>query len=268
MSYDVQLEVFEGPLDLLLQLVSKDRVDISEVSISSITRDYLDTVRKMEEIDLDVASAFLVIAATLLELKSMKLLPKSESDPEVATLLEERDHLLHRLIEYSTFKRVAEALRDLFDQNVGHFTRTASLPPEFVEKAPDLLAGVSASMLRDYAADALAPRGEIPVDTSFMTPMRVSVGEMVEALTEQIQLRGTTSFRELCSNTGQRIEVVVRFLALLELFKSQSVEVEQARPFGEIVIRWRRPMTTAGAGSTGVTSAAEGAGIDEGGSDE
>lgn len=242
MSYEVRLEVFEGPLDLLLNLVSRERLDVADVSMSSITDDYLKAVRRMEEVDLEVASGFLVLAATLLELKSIRLLPDAAAaDPEVAALLEERDHLLHRLIEYSTFKNVSVAVARVIEENKSYHSRAVEVPQELVSTLPDLLAGVSPERLRELAVSALAPRLSQPVDTSFMTPIRVSVREMVDRLSAEIKARGTSSFRELCVSAGQRIEVIVRFLALLEMFKEQSVELEQDRPFSEIVIRWREP---------------------------
>lgn len=242
MSYAVRLEVFEGPLDLLLHLVSKERVDVADVSISTITDEYLRAVKQMDEVDLDVASSFLVLAATLLELKSLKLLPRrQEVDPELAALLEERDHLLHRLIEYSTFKQAADAISVLIAANAGHFVRVADLPDELVPRVPDIFEGLTVEKLAAAAAKVLSPKPTVIVDTSHVTPIRVSVREMVDMLADQIQSKRATSFTELCRDVRERIEVIVRFLALLELYKSQSVDLEQQVPFEEIVVRWRQP---------------------------
>ncbi|MGH7425429.1 MAG: segregation and condensation protein A, partial [Candidatus Methylomirabilales bacterium] len=124
MSFPVRLEVFEGPLGLLLHLISRQRLDVAEVSISTITDEYLKAIGELPEMDLEAATAFLVLAATLLELKSLKLLPVAcPADPELAALLEERDLLLHRLIEYSAFKRAAGALAELLDENDGYHPR-------------------------------------------------------------------------------------------------------------------------------------------------
>ena len=244
MSYAVRLEVFEGPLDLLLHLVSKERVDVADVSISTITDEYLRAVKEMGEIDLNVASSFLVLAATLLELKSMKLLPKRlDIDPDLAALLEERDHLLHRLIEYATFKQAADVFNQRLVANEGYFVRVADLPTELLPKLPDIFEGLTAETLAAAAARVLAPKPLTIVDTSHVTEIRVSVREMVDMLAEQIQTRRSTSFTELCRDIKERIEVIVRFLALLELFKSQSVDLEQVNPFDDIVIRWRQPNT-------------------------
>lgn len=242
MTYAVHLDVFEGPLDLLLHLVSKERLDVADISISTITDEYVQTLKKMEEIDLEMASSFLVLAATLLELKSIKLLPGIHADdPELTALLEERDHLIHRLIEYSTFKKVSGVIGEGLLAGRGYFPRVADIPAELLHSAPDLLEGVTVASLRGMAAQLLAPKSTVAVDTSFIAPIRVSVRETVELLGVQIRSLRTTSFRELCDKVTGRIDVIVRFLALLELFRTESVDLEQPRPFAEIVVRWREP---------------------------
>lgn len=250
MTYEVRTEAFEGPLDLLLQLVSKEQVDVADISISSITRQYLDALRKLDHVDLEVASSFLVLAATLLELKSIRLLPHGDvADPELRALLEERDHLLHRLIEYSTFKEAATALIALLKGHAGHHYRSAAIPEELLSKFPDLLTGVTPERLNEIASKALIPTPVRPVDTSFMTPIRVSVGEMADMMMDELRSSRTSSFAELCRSAANRIERIVRFLALLELFRSQSVELEQDRPFGDIVVRYREPAEPASKGA-------------------
>ncbi len=242
MTFSVTLDAFEGPLDLLLSLVSKDRVDVVDISISQITEEYLAAVKAMGEIDLETASAFLVMAATLLELKSMKLLPRRiAEDPELAALLEERDRLLHRLIEYSTFKSASARLSQTLEELSGFLTRIPSIPPELAPAMPDILEGMTLDKLVAAAKSALSPKPDPIVDVSHVTPIRVTVGEMVELLAEQLRTERTTRFGQLCGIGLARIEVIVRFLALLELFKSQSVDLEQAQPFDDIVIRWREP---------------------------
>ncbi|MGH2717361.1 MAG: segregation and condensation protein A [Actinomycetota bacterium] len=248
MSFPVHLDVFEGPLDLLLQLVSKDRVDVTEVSIGTITDDYLKAVEALGTIDLDTASSFLLLAATLLELKSTKLLPREPGDPDAVALLEERDRLLQRLVEYATFKAAAGALSSLLDAGEGYFTRTGGLPEEFRPSLPDPLAGVSLAQFVAIASKAFAPKVDPPtgpggsiLDTPYITPIRVSVGEMIELLLDELRRRPATSFRDLCQSAASRLDVVIRFLAVLELVRQSSVEVEQASPFDPITIRWRQP---------------------------
>jgi len=247
MSYPVKLEVFEGPLDLLLQLVSKERVDISEVSISTITDEYLQAVKSMEELDLDMASSFLVLAATLLELKSVRLLPRRTiEDPELAALLEERDHLLHRLVEYSTFKNASSTLVELLRKNEGFVPRQADIPEELHPALPNIMEGITAAKLAAAASKVLAPKPEPIVDISHVTAIRVSVREMIDLLSDQISASGSVRFSELRAQSSGRIEVIVRFLAILEMFKRQQVELEQLAPFEEIVIRYRQPQVGSG----------------------
>lgn len=242
MTHEVRLEVFEGPLDLLLHLVSKERLDVAEISISSITDEYLRTLKKVEEFDLETVSSFLLLAATLLELKSFKLLPGGHADdPELAALLEERDHLIHRLIEYSTFKKVSGAIAVGLERGRGYFPRVADIPEELVGVAPDLLEGVKIDSLARAASRLFAPKALPAVDVSYIAPIRVSVRETIDLLEQEIRLSRTTSFRDLCAQVSSRIEVIVRFLALLEMFRTESVDLEQPRPFDEIVVRWRHP---------------------------
>jgi segregation and condensation protein A len=237
MTYSVRLDAFEGPLDLLLHLVSRERVDVAEISISAITEEFLRSIEGIEELDLDVASGFLVLAATLLELKSLKLLPRRVVvDPEVAALLEERDRLLHRLVEYSTFKAAADALAVRLRSNEGYFVRDASIPEELVPAIPDVMGGVTPAKLAKAAIKVFTPREPAPVDTSHMGSIRISVRDVIRELEGRLRRAGVASFRELCGGTEERIEVVVRFLALLELYREGKVELRQAETFGDIVV--------------------------------
>lgn len=242
MTYAVRLDVYEGPLDLLLHLVSKESVDVAEISISSITEEYLREIRKLQEIDLEVASSFLVLAATLLELKSLKLLPdRGRQDPELAALLEERDHLLHRLIEYATFKGAAARIVEELERNLGFVSRSAEIPEEIAASTPDLLEGITLEGLSAAAAGALRPKPAPVVDTTHIAPIRVSVRETIDLIMKEMRDKRTATFSELCRAAAARIEVIVNFLALLELFRMNSVELEQSRPFGDIVVRWKEP---------------------------
>lgn len=246
MSFAVHLEVFDGPLDLLLQLVSRERVDVGRVPVAIITDDYLRAVQAMGQVDLESATSFLLLAATLLELKSVRLLPRAEADPEAASLLEERDQLLQRLIEYATFKAAAAGLGRALEANEGYFTRSGGIPEDLRATQPDPLEAVTLEAFWRIAQAVFAPRvTPVPdeVDTSYIAPVRVSVTEMIELLADQLRRQPTASFRELCGAAASRAEVVARFLALLELFRQSCVEVEQAEPFDGITVRWRRPRT-------------------------
>lgn len=243
MSYSVKLDIYEGPLELLLELVSKERVDPADVSISTITDEYLQVVAAMGDIDLDLATNFLVLAATLLELKSLKLLPsRAAGGEDLAALLEERDHLVHRLIEYSTFKQIAGILTETFAENEGYFCRYAEIPQELLAPSPDPLEGLSAEMLGAAARRLLSPQPAPTVDVSHVTPIKISISDAVAMLLRQIEESDSVSFRTLCRQVSSRIEVIVRFLALLQMYKDQSVELEQQGPFSEIVVRRRRPI--------------------------
>lgn len=239
MTYAVKLDVYEGPLDLLLQLVSKERVNVADICIADVTEEFLRVMDQMGEVDLETASSFLVLAATLLELKSLKLLPdRNPADPEIKLLLEERDRLLHRLIVYSSFKEAGSKLSLMLNDNVGFHSRTADLPAELITAAPDIFQGLTPQMLASAAAAALTPAEKPEVDTSHLTPIKVSLSEMVERLRTEIRLAGNSSFRRLCAGASARIDVVVSFLAVLELFKAEAVELDQSQPFGEIAVSW------------------------------
>lgn len=242
MTYAVKLDVFEGPLDLLLHLISKERVNVADINISDVTEEYLRATAALGEVDLETASSFLILAATLLELKSVKLLPsRSTMDPELRLLLEERDRLLHKLVVYSTFKKVAVQLERRMADNAGYHSRLAELPEELIPAAPDIFRGLTPQKLARAAVRALTPPERTVVDTSHITPVTVSLEEMVERLRTQLSKEKAGSFREICSAARSRIDVVIALLAVLELFKSQTVDLEQETPFGEIGIIYRSP---------------------------
>ena len=239
MSYAVKLDVFEGPLDLLLQLVSKERVDVADICIADVTEEFLASVQEIGYVGLETASSFLILAATLLELKSLKLLPnRNAADPEIKLLLEERDRLLHRLIVYSSFKEAATRLGKLLGENESYHFRAPELPPELLPAVPDIFKGITAESIASAAVAALASDEESSVDVSHVTPIRVNLAEMVERLRRRIRSSGSSTFRGLCARASGRIEVVMSFLAVLELFRSQEVELDQGEPFGDIAVRW------------------------------
>jgi segregation and condensation protein A len=239
-TYAVKLDVFEGPLDLLLHLISKERVNVADICIADVTEEYLRATAALGEVDLETASSFLILAATLLELKSLKLLPsRSTVDPELRLLLEERDRLLHKLVVYATFKKVAVQLEARMSANTGYHSRTAELPEELVPAAPDILRGLTAEKLARAAVRALTPPDKPSVDTSHITRITVSLEEMIEQLRTRMERERSGSFRGICSSARSRIDVVIALLAILELFKSQTVDIEQNDPFGEIAITYR-----------------------------
>lgn len=238
MGYEVKLEVFEGPIDLLLHLITRQRVDIYEVSISTITEEYLKAVGALDDLDLEAATGFLVVAATLLELKSARLLPVRDEDDEAGGLLEARDMLLARLVELSTFREAGGWLAVELEKGAVFFARSAGLEPRFVGLAPDLLARVTSERLAATAALVLAPKPQPVLDISHVTPITASVRDAINDIAAALQLAGPVAFSDLCAARMERIDVVVRFLALLELFKAGAVELSQDDRFGEIKASW------------------------------
>lgn len=240
MSVAVQTPVFEGPFDLLLHLILSEEVDLYEVSLSSIVDSYLSELARYEELDLDVATEFLLIAATLVELKARRLLPGDadvDLDDELA-LWEERDLLLARLVECKTFKDAAHVLAVLTDQAALSFPRTAGLEDRFLDVAPDLLEGIDARDLHAAMMRVLTPRPTPHVDIAHIHNIRVSVTDAVEELLHELPVIGRTTFRSLTASFVDRIEIVVRFLAVLELFKQGCVDLTQVTSFGEIEVVW------------------------------
>ena len=240
MAYEVQTEVFEGPFDLLLHLILREQVDLYEVRLSRIVDAYLAELEHMEGLDLDVATEFLLIAATLLELKSKRLLPGDDDvdlDEELA-LWEERELLLVRLLECKTFKDAAQALQRMANAAGRSFPRAAGLEDRFLDVAPDLLAGVTPEKIRDAFLRAITPKPQPRVDLDHVAPIRASVTDAVEELLDELPRAGCMTFRELTDALVERLEIVVRFLAVLELYKQGLVELDQFENFGDITITW------------------------------
>lgn len=240
MAYDVRTPLFEGPFDLLLHLILREQVELYEISLSKIVDAYLTEIEAMEELSLDVATEFLLIAATLIELKTRRLLPGDDDldlDEELA-LWSERDLLLTRLVECKTFKDAAVALHALSDQASRSFPRLAGPDERFIDLAPDVLAGVTPDELRTAFLRAVAPKPVPFIDLDHVAPIRASVTDAVVELLEELPLAGTITFRELTGQLVERLDVVVRFLAVLELFKQGFVDLDQPRTFGDIRIVW------------------------------
>ena len=236
----MQTPVYEGPFDLLLHLILSDEVDVYEVSLTSIVDAYLRELELMEHCNLEVATEFLLIAATLVELKTRRLLPGDENvdlDDELA-LWEERDLLLSRLVECKTFKDAAVVLSQLASIASRSSPRRAGLEDRFLGLMPDLLAGVTARDIHAAFLRAVAPKIQPHIDTEHIAPIRASVVDAVEELMDELPRIGSITFRRLTANFVDRIEIVVRFLAILEMFKQGLIELEQGTVFGDISIEW------------------------------
>jgi segregation and condensation protein A len=240
MTIDVCTPVYEGPFDLLLQLILQEKVDIYEVDLSVIVDRYLVELERIQALDLDVATEFLLIAATLVELKTRRLLPGSDEIDldEEFSLWEERDLLLARLIECKTFKDVAQVFSRLADEADLSFPRLVGPDERFAGLIPDLLEGTSVRRLQSAAIRALTPRPEPIVDLFHVNPIRFTVAEAVAELIEELPRIGRISFRRLTADLGERLEVIVRFLAVLELFKQGVVDLDQPERFGDIQVIW------------------------------
>jgi segregation and condensation protein A len=237
-GYEVKLDVFEGPIDLLLHLITKQRVDIYEVSISTITEEYLAAIGPLEDLDLETATSFLIVAATLLELKSARLLPNRSIDDETAHLLEERDLLLARLVECATYREAGAWILAALRRGENFHARTAGLEPEFLAIAPELEITTTPYDVAREAARILAPRPIRELDVSHVQPIRASVRDEILELAGSLRRTGRASFEQMCSGQTERLEVVVRFLALLELYKAGAVELSQFDRFGSITASW------------------------------
>ncbi len=240
MPYSVTTPVFEGPFDLLLHLILREQVDIYEVSLSTIVDAYLAELRLMDDLDLEVATEFLLIAATLVELKARRLLPGRDDvdlDEELA-LWEERDLLLARLLECKTFKDVASVLSHLAEDADRCYARMAGPDERFAGLLPDPLEGVKPRQIHAAFLRATTPRPQPRVDLFHVAAITASVGDAIAELLNELPRVGRLSFRRLTAGLADRMEVIVRFLALLELFKQGVVELEQSDRFGDIEVAW------------------------------
>lgn len=239
MSYAVRTPVFEGPFDLLLHLILKQEVELWEVSLHEIVDVYLSELERMDQLDLDVATEFLLIAATLVELKARRLLPgldEVELDEELLRF-EERDLLLARLLECKTFKDAAQALAAHIRRADRSVPRTVGPEEPYRWMVPDPLERVKPDALRAAALRAMAAPPVVVVDTDHVAPVRASVREAVESVLRLLPASEPMSFRALVSGAPHRLEVIVRFLAVLELYKQGVVDLLQFTNFGELTVR-------------------------------
>lgn len=225
MAYEVRLEVFEGPFDLLLQLIARRKLEVTEIDLADITADFLAHMTALESVDLETATKFLVVAATLVELKAARLLPSDQQDEAEDLLAEARDLLYARLLEYRAFREVAEQLRDRFEDSRVHVARDVPLEPRFRRLVPDTTLAIEPAGLARLAAIALEPPPVEHVDLAHVRRATMSIREATTALLERLG-HGRAGFDELTSGR-QRHERVVLFLAALELYKLGHLDLEQ-----------------------------------------
>jgi segregation and condensation protein A len=239
-TYKVRTEIFEGPFDLLLHLVGRQKLDINHIPIAEIADEFVEHIDRMKELDLDVASDFLLVAATLLELKAASLLPREEQvvDEEFEDLSpqEARDLLIARLLAYKQFKNVAGELGARMEAESHMHPREAGLEPEFLKLMPDYLEGVTLRGLAVVCADIVHKREIFLLQAEHVASMPLSLDMHMESVARTLRKRGRATFAELIAGDRSAEEIVVTFLAILELYKRGRVDLAQAALFGDIEV--------------------------------
>ena len=240
-GFQVRLSEFEGPFDLLLHLISKHKLEVTELALHVVTDEFIAYIKDQGAgWDLDEATEFLVIAATLLDLKAARLLPSGEvEDEEDLAVLEARDLLFARLLQYKAFKEMAEIFENSMLQEANRWFRSVPLEEPFASLLPEVLLAITPEALAALASKALEPRLAPPtVGLGHLHNPKVSVREQAILIAERIKRRGVISFRSLVSDAEHLGVVVARFLALLELYRERVVSFEQSQALGELNLRW------------------------------
>ncbi|MFF7338587.1 segregation and condensation protein A [Streptomyces sp. NPDC008163] len=238
--FTVRLANFEGPFDLLLQLISKHKLDVTEVALSKVTDEFMAHIRAMgPDWDLDQTTEFLVVAATLLDLKAARLLPAAEVEDEAdLALLEARDLLFARLLQYRAYKRVADIFSGRLDAESRRFPRTVGLEPHHAELLPDVVISIGAEGFARLAVKAMQPKPAPQVYVDHIHAPLVSVREQAGIVVARVREAGEISFRLLTEDAPDTLTVVARFLALLELYREKAVALDQDVALGELMVRW------------------------------
>ncbi|MEV7193242.1 segregation/condensation protein A [Streptomyces sp. NPDC093510] len=238
--FKVRLANFEGPFDLLLQLISKHKLDVTEVALSKVTDEFMAHIRAMgADWDLDQTTEFLVVAATLLDLKAARLLPTAEVEDEAdLALLEARDLLFARLLQYRAYKQVADIFSGRLDEEARRYPRTVGLEPHHAELLPEVVISIGAEGFAKLAVKAMQPRAKPQIYVEHIHAPLVSVQEQAGLVVARLREHGETSFQVLVADAGDTLTVVARFLALLELYREKAVAMDQEDPLGELMVRW------------------------------
>ncbi|WP_078890346.1 segregation and condensation protein A [Streptomyces maremycinicus] len=238
--FKVRLANFEGPFDLLLQLISKHKLDVTEVALSKVTDEFMAHIRAMgPDWDLDQTTEFLVVAATLLDLKAARLLPAAEVEDEAdLALLEARDLLFARLLQYRAYKRVADIFTDRLESEARRYPRTVGLEPHHAELLPEVVISIGPEGFAKLAVKAMQPRAKPQVYVDHIHAPLVSVQEQAGIVVARLRELGEASFRTLVADTEDTLTVVARFLALLELYREKAVALDQESALGELLVRW------------------------------
>ena len=242
-GFSVHLSNFDGPFDLLLQLISRHKLDITEVSLSLVTDEFISYIRSLEVSgqgwQLDQATEFLVVAATLLDLKAARLLPSGEvEDEEDLALLEARDILFARLLQYRAFKEIAASFQTMIEAADKAFPRVVALDPALAALLPEVLIGVGPERFASIAERVLTPKSPPVVAIAHLHMALVSVSEQSKLVVEALRHSKTMSFRSLCHDADSTMVVVARFLALLDLYRQGNLRFNQVIALGELQISW------------------------------
>ncbi|WP_189717487.1 segregation and condensation protein A [Streptomyces phaeofaciens] len=238
--FKVRLANFEGPFDLLLQLISRHKLDVTEVALSKVTDEFMAHIRAMgPDWDLDQTTEFLVVAATLLDLKAARLLPVAEIEDEAdLALLEARDLLFARLLQYRAYKQIADIFTHRLDVESRRYPRTVGLEPHHAALLPDVVISIGAEGFARLAVKAMQPRPKPQVYVDHIHAPLVSVQEQAGIVVTRLRELGEASFRVLVQDTDDTLTVVARFLALLELYREKAVALDQETALGELLVRW------------------------------
>ena len=238
--FKVRLSNFEGPFDLLLQLISKHKLDVTEVALSKVTDEFMAHIRAMgSDWDLDETTEFLVVAATLLDLKAARLLPAAEVEDEAdLALLEARDLLFARLLQYRAYKQIADIFSRRLDDEARRYPRTVGLEPQHAELLPEVVISIGAEGFAKLAVKAMQPKPKPQVYVDHIHAPLVSVQEQAGIVVARLKELGEASFRALVEDTDDTLTVVARFLALLELYREKAVALDQETALGELTVRW------------------------------
>jgi segregation and condensation protein A len=239
-SFEVRLTNFEGPFDLLLSLIARHKLDITEVALSKVTDEFIAHVKAGGKVwDLEQTTSFLLVASTLLDLKAARLLPQGDvEDEEDLALLEARDLLFARLLQYKAFKHVARHLADRLAVESKRYPRAVGLEERFANLLPEVLIGIGLDQFAGLAARAMEPKPVLEVSLQHIHAAKVSVREQAALVVDRLRRSGTMTFRALCGDSPDTLTTVARFLSLLELFREGAVAFEQVTPLGELTVRW------------------------------
>jgi segregation and condensation protein A len=239
-GFEVHLANFDGPFDLLLHLISRHKLDITEIALSQVTDEFIAYIKSAGSgWDLDQTSQFMVVAATLLDLKAARLIPSGEvEDPEDLALLEARDLLFARLLQYRAFQRVAGYFAATLKAQGRRYPRDVGMEPRFARLMPEVTISISPARLAALAAKAMAPKQASVLSLAHMHAPVVSVREQAKVVVDRLRQRRAMTFRALTHDSSNMLTTVARFLALLELFRDGAVAFEQLTPLGELTVRW------------------------------